>query len=107
MRLRPAFECLDFTNLRRITAACVVAQIQPNIHQRPSGRRGNHILPHAQHLRVVVFHRAADGKQIVCRRRPYAAYLIGGKRPTPPRTAKAAEWEDTKTLVDRFAKGAH
>ena len=22
-------------------------------------------------------------------------------------TAKVAEWEDTKTLVDRFAKGAH
>ena len=36
----------DFADFRRIAAACVVAQIQPNIDQCPSSRGGNHVLPH-------------------------------------------------------------
>ena len=84
---RAALECLDFANLGRISAACVVAQIQPNIHQCPSGRCGNHILPHAQHLRVIVFYRAAHTHQIVRRGRADAAHFVGSNRRADARAA--------------------
>lgn len=54
------FKCADFVHFGGVVAVCVVAQVEPDVHQCPCGRGGNDVLSHAQYLCIVVFYRAAQ-----------------------------------------------
>ena len=69
---------LDLANLGAVIAGGVVAQVEPDVDERPGGGGRDDVLPHAQDLGVIVLHRAAHGEQIVRGRRTHARHLVGG-----------------------------
>jgi len=81
------FKRRNFHQLRRIAARRVVPRVKPNIHQRPRFGCGNHILPHTQHLCVIIFYRTAHAHQIMRRGCADALHLVGGNRRADARTS--------------------
>ena len=68
----------DLADLGAVAAGGVVAQVEPDVDERPGGGGRDDVLPHAQDLGVVVLHRAAHGEQVVRGRRTHPRDLVGG-----------------------------
>ena len=69
---------LDLADLGTVAAGGIVAQVEPDVDERPGSGCRDDVLPHAQDLGVVVLHRAAYGDQVVRGRRTHSRDLVGG-----------------------------
>ena len=84
---------LDLADLGTVVAGGIVAQVEPDIDERPGSGCRDDVLPHAQDLGVVVLHRAASRSCAVAARTP-GTLLAAMAVPTPvpqmrtPRSAR-------------------